>query len=87
MKTRYTNIPFALQCAFLFLVLAVFHCGLHAKVALYQSHPGQTSAPSASTKLSVEERSNEMHTISSMAVTPLHLPGEDLLDPHHAVGG
>ncbi len=62
LKRPQATVSLALECALLFLAIAVFSFGLQAKLSLYKSHP-----PSAAVaKLSTEKRS--AHTIVARVV-------------------
>jgi hypothetical protein len=53
---RKASISISLECALLFLSILVFSWGLQAKLALYQTGPGQLSTTNSRAKLSAENR-------------------------------
>jgi len=60
-KRPQSTVPFAIECALLFLALAVFSWGLQAKLSLYKTHGPSSTGMVA--KLSMEKHSS--HTIAS----------------------
>ena len=55
-KKRNSSVPFAFECALLFLAIFVFTWGLHAKLVLYQANHGTCSITNSMAKLSTESR-------------------------------
>lgn len=62
-KRRNPNVPLALECALLFLAVAIFSWGVQAKVSLYSSDPGNSALTSFMAKLSTERGSS--HVVAS----------------------
>ncbi len=78
-KKRNASISFALECGLLFLAIFIFSWGLHAKLALYHSDQGTSSATNSTAKLSAETRtartavSVERQTRPRFTLDSLHL--------------
>lgn len=62
-KKRNSTIPFAFECALLFLAISVFGWGLHAKLSLYHAPPGKSTVAASRAKLSIGKQSG--HSIVS----------------------
>lgn len=68
LQKAYATPQFAMRCAFLFLIFAVFAWGLQAKLSLYHTAPGTCSTVNSMAKLSTENRGAR----SAAAVTADH---------------
>ena len=55
-KMRNSSMPFAFECALLFLAIFVFSWGLQGKLVLYQANHGTCSITNSMAKLSTESR-------------------------------
>jgi len=74
-KKRNPSVPFALECALLFLAVTVFCWGLQAKLSLYHTSPGESTSTSYMAKLSTEKSS--ARTVTSVDDQDQHrLTGE-----------
>lgn len=56
-RKRNPKVPFALECALLFVAICVFGWGLQAKLSLYQNNRQESTAASFMAKLSTEKSS------------------------------
>ena len=80
-KKRNSSVSLALECALLILAIFVFNWGLHAKLALYHTDQGTSSANNSSAKLSAETR------IASAAILEDNQdPSRSTLDSLHFAG-